>query len=329
MTWDALLPRNAARLMRDSGRPAVANDSRLTADITFSFFAPRNSAVNLMGDFTTWDAQAMQPDDRGWWHAERSLADGVYQYRFQVQSVHQPGGVWVNVTDPRSPRLATDKTANCICIVGGQVCGDGYVWRHDDVPLALNDGLTLERLTPDSPWFHGAAPTCADVLDALDEIVAAGARGISLPCADITPDLGHDPGCPFFPASECTEMGSFKRMVDECHRRGVRVIVEMECGRGDADGTLARIDHDYWYTTPADGEGHRLRFDYERKDERLGIYPAQEFMRACVFHWIDTYHIDGIRFVGAEGAVSRAFLTRLAGEAQARVALKPFLAEVS
>ena len=128
MTWDALLPRNAARLMRGGGRPALAHEARPTTDVTFSFFAPRNSAVNLVGDFTTWGVEAMQPDDRGWWHAERSLADGVYRYRFQVQSVNPPAGRnWVNVTDPRTPCLTTDKTANCICIAGGQVRGDNYV----------------------------------------------------------------------------------------------------------------------------------------------------------------------------------------------------------
>ncbi len=329
MTWDALLPRNAARLLRDSGG-RIGSVAPSAVEVTFSFFAPRNPAVNLVGDFTTWVPEPMQSDERGWWRAERRLTDGVYQYRFQVQLVNRPVDEWVHVTDLRSPCVPTDKTANRICIASGQIRRDDYVWRHDDAPLPLNEDLASVCLTPDSPWFQGAAPSCEAVLDALDDILATGARAIVVPPADTLPGLGHDMGQPFFPSSECREAGSFKRMVDECHRRGVRVIVEMECGQGDVNGTLARIDHDYWYTTAARMDGHAgtPRFDYERHDERLGVFPAQEFMRACVFHWIDTYHIDGIRFVGAKSPADRAFLAQLGAEACARATLKPFLIEV-
>ncbi len=333
MTWDALLPRNAARLMRDSRGLAAGSSPAAPADVTFSFFAPRNPAVSLLGDFTTWSPQAMESDERGWWYARRRLTDGMYQYRFQVQSVNRwAEGQWVDVIDPRSPSLASDRTTNCICIADGQIKRDAHIWRHDDVPLALDEGLMPVRLTAESPWSRGVAPTWQGVLGALDEIAAAGVRAVIVPGIEAAPGLGHDPRCPFCPPSECAEPTSFKRMVDECHGRGVRVIVEMECGRGDGVGALAQIDYDYWYaarhTVNWNAPESPPHFDYARRDEGLGLFPAQEFMRACVFHWIDTYHIDGIRFLGAEGAADRSFLAQLGAEARARTALKPFLVDV-
>ena len=120
MTWDALLPRNAARLMRGGGGPELAKAPPAGADVTFSFFAPRNAVVNLVGDFTAWLPQPMQGDGRGWWRCAWHLPNGEYRYRFQVLSVTPwLSGRWVTVTDPRAPCLPPDRTANTICIADG------------------------------------------------------------------------------------------------------------------------------------------------------------------------------------------------------------------
>ncbi|MFN8496760.1 MAG: hypothetical protein U0641_02810 [Anaerolineae bacterium] len=303
------------------------------AKVTFSFFAPRNLAVNVLGDFTKWRPEPMQRDARGWWWCARHLPDGGYGYRFQVLSV-TPGseGQWVNVTDLRAPCLPGDGSANCICIVDGRVCSSGYVWRHDDAPLALDGSLAEARLMPDSACFGGAAPSCCAVIEALDEMAACGVRALIVPCVSTTPAIGYDVRHPFFPAAEYVERDSFKRMVDECHSRGLRVVVEMEALQGDPAGTLAQIDYGYWYRMPprAVPNVHAAppRFDYHRKDEQRGIFPAREFRRACLFHWIDTYHIDGVRFVGITSEAERGFLAQLGDEARARVTVKPFHTQV-
>ncbi|MFN8473441.1 MAG: hypothetical protein U0822_14720 [Anaerolineae bacterium] len=331
MTWETLLPRNAARPINHARQPLPGSSVPAAADVTFSFFAPRNLAVNLVGNFTTWLPRPMQADEQGWWRADWHLPDGVYEYRFQVLSLTPwIESRWVQVIDLRTPRLSPDKTANRLCVANGQIRGDEYVWRHDDAPLPLDEGLVSVRLSPDSPYFGGSAPSCASVFEALGDMAAAGVKEIVIPSTGTTPGLGHDLACPFFPAAECAQTGSFKCLVDECHRYGIRVIVEMEGTRGDPSGTLAQIDYEYWYAGPPGRSNHNggPRFDYEHEDERLGIYPAREFARACMFHWIDTYHIDGVHFVGVTSDADRAFLAQLGDEAGARVTFKPFHFEI-
>ena len=54
--------------------------------IEFKLFAPYNNKVTLKGCFSDWSEIAMQQDERGYFRTKIDLEDGVYQYKFRVQS---------------------------------------------------------------------------------------------------------------------------------------------------------------------------------------------------------------------------------------------------
>ncbi|WP_017720820.1 glycogen-binding domain-containing protein [Kamptonema formosum] len=70
--------------------------------IEFKLFAPYNKGAVLIGDFSDWKEIPMQKDDRGDFRTEVQLEDGVYQYKFRVQSrsgFRKPDE-WVEINDP-------------------------------------------------------------------------------------------------------------------------------------------------------------------------------------------------------------------------------------
>lgn len=63
-----------------------ANKSTPNKQQSFSFVAPGALSVQLVGDFTRWQAQpiSMKKGTDGVWKASVALAPGVHHYRFLV-----------------------------------------------------------------------------------------------------------------------------------------------------------------------------------------------------------------------------------------------------
>ena len=58
----------------------------MASSIEFKLFAPYNKQVTLKGCFSDWSEISMEKDDHGYFKTEVELEDGVYQYKFRVQS---------------------------------------------------------------------------------------------------------------------------------------------------------------------------------------------------------------------------------------------------
>ena len=70
--------------------------------IEFKLFAPYNEKASLKGSFSNWEEIPMKKGDDGFFRATVELEDGVYQYKFRIQSKSwflEPNQ-WVDVTDP-------------------------------------------------------------------------------------------------------------------------------------------------------------------------------------------------------------------------------------
>ncbi|CAF2474041.1 unnamed protein product [Rotaria sp. Silwood2] len=92
----------------------------------------------------------------------------------------------------------------------------------------------------------------------------------------------------------------FKQLVDECHQRKIRIIIDAVFNHTVTDCPLAMIDHDYWYYkgkyNPDDPYywGPELNFEYY--DEQQNLKPAWKFATDVVRYWISEFYLDGIRF---------------------------------
>ncbi|WP_041233674.1 alpha-amylase family glycosyl hydrolase [Cylindrospermum stagnale] len=305
--------------------------------IEFKLFAPYNQGAKLIGSFSDWQEIEMEKDDDGHFQTTVNLEDGVYKYKFRVQTnswFFEPGQ-WVDVTDPYATDIdeLSGKDNAVLLVKDGEKITDTYVWRHDDQPLSADKELVIYELHVGD--FSGgeddlyARGKYKHVIEKLDYLCDLGINAIELmPIKEYPGDYswGYNPRYFFATESSYGSTSELKNMIDECHARGIRVIMDGIFNHSEASSPLTQIDHDYWYHhSPRDPDNNwGPEFNYEHYDDKLDIYPARKFIGDTIRFWIEEYHIDGIRYDAARQIANYDFMHWVVQEAKNTAGAKPF-----
>ncbi|MCC3585338.1 alpha-amylase family glycosyl hydrolase [Microcoleus sp. PH2017_30_WIL_O_A] len=307
----------------------------MSAPIEFQLFAPYNKGAALMGSFSNWEEIPMAKDEEGYFRTRVELEDGVYQYKFRVQSKSWflEADQWVDVVDPCATDIDDPTQNGAIRIKDGDRIVDTYVWQHDDKPLPADRELVIYEMHV-ADFSGGEADPLArgkyeHVVEKLDYLVELGVNAIELmPLKEYPGDYswGYNPRYFFAAESSYGTTEQLKNLIDECHGRGIRVIIDGIYNHSESSSPLTQIDHDYWYHhAPRDPDNNwGPEFNYEFYDENLGTYPARKFIGDTVRYWIQEYHLDGIRFDAARQIANYDFMHWIVQEAKNAAGPKPF-----
>lgn len=306
----------------------------MTSSIEFALFAPYNEAASLMGSFSDWEEIPMQKDDHGYFRTTVDLEDGAHQYKFRIKSnswFFEPGQ-WVDIVDPYATDIDNPTQNGVIRIKDGKKIVDTYVWQHDDKPLPSDHALVIYEMHVADFSGGEADPNprgkYKHAIEKLDYLCELGVNAIELmPIKEYPGDYswGYNPRYFFATESSYGSTEDLKRLIDECHARGIRVFIDGIYNHSEAECPLAHIDHDYWYHhEPKEAEfSWGPQFNYEHYDENLDIYPARKFIGDTVRFWIEEYHIDGIRYDAAKHIENFDFMHWIVQEAKNAAGSKP------
>jgi 1,4-alpha-glucan branching enzyme len=307
----------------------------MAASIEFKLWAPYNKAASLIGSFSKWEEIPMEKGKDGFFLTSVKLEDGVHQYKFKVQSkswFFEPDQ-WVTVNDPYATDI-DDSSQNCnLRIKDGERIVDTYVWKNDDKPLPPDHELVIYELHvgdfsggEDDPYARGKYK---HVVEKLDYLVELGINCIELmPVKEYPGDhgWGYNPRYFFATESSYGTTAELKALIDECHGRGIRVLMDGIYNHSESESPLTQIDHDYWYHhAPKDPDNNwGPEFNYEFYDEKFETYPARRFIGDVVRFWIEEYHTDGIRYDAARQLGNYDFMHWVVQEAKKTAGMKPF-----
>ncbi|MGG6242458.1 alpha-amylase family glycosyl hydrolase [Nodosilinea sp. AN01ver1] len=307
----------------------------MASSIEFKLFAPYNEGAILFGSFSDWQDIEMEKGKDGYFRTAVELKDGRYEYKFKVQSKSfflEPDE-WVEIIDPKAKHIEDSHQNTVIYIKDGEPIVDDYVWSHDDKDLPQNEELVIYEILvsdfsggEDDPYPRGKLQHITEKLDYLCEL---GINAIELmPIQEFPGDQGWGYNTHHYFSIESSYGTSkdFKHLVDECHARGIRVILDIILNHSGSEAPLTKIDYTYWYRRdPKDAEYNwGPEFDYDHYDEHLDLCPAQEFVKEVVRFWISEYHIDGYRFDAVSQMGHFDFLKEIAGQNAQDAQPKPF-----
>jgi maltooligosyltrehalose trehalohydrolase len=239
----------------------------------------------------------MKRDDGGYWHASisRLPAGALYCYRIEEErerpdpsSHYQPEGV-------HGPSQVVDH---------GSFRWDDNGWKGIALSEMVMYELHIGVFTPEGTFDAAAAR--------LPEIKETGINGIEIMPVTQFPgerNWGYDGACPFAVQNSYGGVGGLKRFVNECHRHGIAVILDVVYNHLGPEGNYLRDYGPYFtdkYRTPW---GAAINFDDEYSNE------VRNFFIENALYWFRHYHIDALRLDAIHGISdlsSRPFLQELA-----------------
>ncbi|TRX58075.1 1,4-alpha-glucan branching protein GlgB [Thalassomonas sp. M1454] len=276
--------------------------------VSFIVWAPNASHVAVVGDFNNWDGRLYPMRKRlecGMWEifipqdATYSTIGPGCHYKFEVKDANgnllplkaDPYGIQAQVRPETSSVISAEiefdwndeqwmnsrqlrnERSSAISIYELHLGS----WQRDQNNEFLNYRMIAERLIPYT--------------------LEMGFTHIQLmPISEFPYDgsWGYQPVGLFAPTARFGSAEDFKYFVQACHNAGLGLLIDWVPGHFPIDEHgLAKFD------------GTCL---YEHEDLRKGFHPdwntliynygrteVANFLRASAMHWLDTYHVDGIR----------------------------------
>lgn len=275
----------------------------MTNSIEFKLWAPYNSKASLVGDFLEDSIVEMERGKDGYFRTKVKLEDGQYAYKFRVKSLSPflDSDEWTYVIDPYATEVDEANQEAIVRIKDGEIIIDDYVWQHNDVELPKPDELVIYEMLVQDFTEKAGEGSFQTVLDKLDYLQDLGVNALELMPVQSCPmeiGWGYNLRHYFALRSKYGKPSDLKRLVDECHARGIILMLDVVLNHSEAEAPLTKIDYNYWYLEdPKDPDQNwGPEFDYNHYDENYERFPARDFMREMISFWITEYRFDGLRF---------------------------------
>ena len=277
-----------------------------------TFQDPMNRQWDLANPIPMAIADCFDPPGqlKGFVYSYRSnpLPDGFYEYKYLIYFENAPPRF---VTDPCG-RYGGSEYQNSAFVVGGSIT---TVQPLPTPRLPLKD-LVIYELMIDDFTANIKQPNEAPlqtIIRKLDELVDLGINAIEfMPwTAWIFPDdptrdfsWGYNPVQYFSvahkyllnPAVETDKLVYLKQLINECHQRGIHVIMDGVFNHADAPPPDRGFPYYWVYQDPADSPyvGNFAQAAFFQ-DLDYANQCTLEYIRDACIYWIDVFKIDGIR----------------------------------
>ena len=248
--------------------------------VHFRVWAPRRRTVEVIiepgGAVVT-----LEPDGEGYFSALTTEARAGSLYRFRLDgddsylypdpaSRYQPDG-------PHGPSQVVDPSAFR--------WADGG-WKGVRLRGQVIYEMHVGTFTREGSWAAAARE--------LPELAALGVTVVEpMPVADLPGRFGwgYDGVSMFAPTRLYGRPDDFRRFVDEAHRAGLAVILDVVYNHFGPDGNyLRQFAEEYFSTRHATEWGEAINFDGP------GSRGVREFFISNAAYWIEEFHLDGFRF---------------------------------
>jgi 1,4-alpha-glucan branching enzyme len=288
--------------------------------VTFVLYAPNKEFVHLIGSFNNWavtDNYALKKDstkDRFWIELTNlpTQEDITYQYLVEgTLKIADPYSTQIldpnedqyidGTTYPNMPSYPTGSTNHSVTLLR---TGDTpYNWEVTSFQKpAKTDLVIYELLIRDFDALHSFDAVKAR-LNYLQEL---GVNAIELmPVNEFDGNLswGYNPSFHMALDKYYGSPASFKQLIDECHKRGIAVILDVVYNHATGQNPFYRMwntnDGGYQGTANTDSPFFNQTATHSYSvfnDFNHSKQATKDYVKRTSQYWIDEYKIDGFRW---------------------------------
>ena len=296
--------------------------------LTLVLYAPKKQFVHLIGDFNNWqisdswlmNRHQITPDSTKFWITLNNLTAGQeYGFQYLVDGSIRVTDPYVNkILDPEDrfissttyPNLKPYPTGKTEYQVGVLQPGKTpYQWQVTHfVPPPKEKLVIYELLLRD---FVGTR-SYDTLIDTLDYLERLGINAIELMPVnefDGNSSWGYNPGFHLALDKAYGTENAFKRFIDEAHKRGIAVILDIVLNHATGQSPLVRLYNAGGYSNVVEGNPwfnlsapEPLAFF---NDFNQASTATRYFHKRVIEYWIREFKIDGYRFDLSKGFTQR------------------------
>ncbi len=293
--------------------------------VVLCLLAPEKENIFVIGDFNDWELgpeyeMKQTPDGLRFWVELNNLEPGmeyVFQYLIDgeirvgdpyAEKVSDPwNDQWIsNTTYPDLIPYPTGKTSGIATVL--QTNQEEYEWEIEEFTTPDPEKLVIyELLVRDFIAKHDFA-TLIDTLDYLERL---GVNAIELmPNSEFegNSSWGYNPNYYLAPDKYYGPKNDFKRFVDECHKRGMAVFMDLVFNHAYGTNPMVLM---YWNAEQnrpaANNPWFNEQSNFTNPDAQWGndfnhesIF-TEQFVDSVNRFWMSEYKVDGFRFDFTKG----------------------------
>ncbi|MCQ2350790.1 MAG: alpha-amylase family glycosyl hydrolase [Paludibacteraceae bacterium] len=278
-----------------------------------------NAAQNvyLLGDFNSWsysnDYHCYKDGAYYWFEFTNLQAGKEYALQYAVKR----GGNYFQVADPYSQKVLHpddqwEPKKLDPSIPKYPAAGDGYVTLLQPGKAAYNwsdatknfkrpnkDNLVIYEL-----WVYNFAPerSYRSVTQRLDYLQNLGINALELmPVSEFEGNIswGYNPTCYFAADKTYGKESDLKQLIDECHKRGIAVIIDMVFNHATGLSPLEKL-----YTSLATNPYFNTKCPHSGgvfEDFNHDFAGTKKYFSNVLQYWLKEYKVDGFRMDLAHG----------------------------
>ncbi|KIC95212.1 alpha-amylase family glycosyl hydrolase [Flavihumibacter solisilvae] len=289
---------------------------------TLVLFAPGKTRVNVLGDFNNWtETTAYQmnrsPDGKYFWLKLTALDPGKeYAYQYLIDGSMKIGDPYCEkILDPvNDPFISSSTYPDLIAYPTGKTTGIVSVLQTDQAPYSWQVNqfqrpdkrslIIYEVLVRDFIEKHD----WKTLKDSIGYFKSLGVNALHLmPFNEFEGNLswGYNPSYYFAPDKYYGTKNTLKAFIDECHKNGIAVIMDMVLNHSFGQSPMVQLYFDGSQNRPAPGNPwfnpvarHAFNVGYDMNHESIDT--KRFFKNVCSF-WLSEYRLDGFRFDLSKG----------------------------
>jgi 1,4-alpha-glucan branching enzyme len=289
---------------------------------TLVLYAPLKSRVSVLGDFNNWTESAayqmnQTPDGTTYWLRISGLTAGTeyaYQYLvdgslkvadYNTEKILDPSNdQYISAaTYPNLKSYPTGKTSGIVSLL--QTAKPAFNWQTTSFTRPDKRNLVIyELLIRD----FVATQNFQTIKDTLTYLKRLGVNAIEImPFNEFegNDSWGYNPSFYFAPDKAYGTETAVRQFIDECHKQGIAVIMDMVLNHSFGSSPMVQLYWDATNNQPAANNPwfnqvakHPFNVGYDFNHEA----PAtKDFVDRVLEHWLTNYKIDGFRFDLSKG----------------------------
>ena len=291
-------------------------------EATFVLFAPGKQSVVLLADFNEYapmNAYMMKRSGDYFWITVPGLEEGVeYGYQYLVDGAIKIGDPYATkILDPWNdkwidasvyPNLKAypmEYTSDIVSVF--ELNPEEYAWTTTNYERPAENSLAVYELLVRDFTEEGSIDAVTAKLDYLQTLGVNAIELMPIQEFDGNDSWGYNP-CFYFAADKAygTEE-AYKRFIDECHKRGMAVILDVVFNHATGQFPYAKM---WWDAanncTASDNPFFNVKatHDFSVFHDFRHLYEGTEkYFDRVLKYWLEEYKVDGFRFDLTKGLV--------------------------